>query len=114
MPLTTLPDGSQRNFDKAVSVFQVAESIGAGLAKAALAGKVNGQLVDTSYLMTEDSNLAIITARDDEGVEVLRHSCAHLMAMAVKQLWPQSQVTIGPTIENGFYYDFDIRSEERR
>ena len=108
MPLITLPDGSQRNFDEAVSVFQVAESIGAGLAKAALAGKVNGQLVDTSYLMTEDSNLAIITARDDEGVEVLRHSCAHLMAMAVKQLWPQSQVTIGPTIENGFYYDFDI------
>ncbi|WP_027848612.1 threonine--tRNA ligase [Marinospirillum minutulum] len=108
MPLITLPDGSQRNFDEAVSVFQVAESIGAGLAKAALAGKVDGKLVDTSYLMTEDSNLAIITARDDEGVEVLRHSCAHLMAMAVKQLWPQSQVTIGPTIENGFYYDFDI------
>lgn len=108
MPLITLPDGSQRNFDEAVSVFQVAESIGAGLAKAALAGKVDGKLVDTSYLITEDSNLAIITARDDEGVEVLRHSCAHLMAMAVKQLWPQSQVTIGPTIENGFYYDFDI------
>ncbi|NLW05193.1 MAG: threonine--tRNA ligase [Pseudomonadaceae bacterium] len=108
MPLITLPDGSQRSFDQAVSVFQVAESIGAGLAKAALAGKVNDQLVDTSYLITEDSNLAIITAKDAEGVEVLRHSCAHLMAMAVKQLWPATQVTIGPTIENGFYYDFDI------
>ena len=108
MPLITLPDGSQRSFDQAVSVFQVAESIGAGLAKAALAGKVNDQLVDTSYLITEDSNLAIITAKDAEGIEVLRHSCAHLMAMAVKQLWPATQVTIGPTIENGFYYDFDI------
>ena len=108
MPLITLPDGSQRSFDEAVSVFQVAESIGAGLAKAALAGKVNDQLVDTSHLITEDSHLAIVTAKDTDGVEVLRHSCAHLMAMAVKQLWPQSQVTIGPTIENGFYYDFDI------
>ena len=108
MPLITLPDGSQRSFDKAVSVFQVAESIGAGLAKAALAGKVNDQLVDTSYLITEDSSLAIITAKDAEGVEVLRHSCAHLMAMAVKQLWPHAQVTIGPTITDGFYYDFDI------
>ncbi|GLR63760.1 threonine--tRNA ligase [Marinospirillum insulare] len=108
MPLITLPDGSQRSFDQAVSVFQVAESIGAGLAKAALAGKVNGQLVDTSYLISEDSTLAIVTAKDDDGVEVLRHSCAHLMAQAVKQLWPQSQVTIGPTIEDGFYYDFDI------
>ena len=108
MPLITLPDGSQRDFDQAVSVFQVAESIGAGLAKAALAGKVNDKLVDTSHLITKDSSLAIITAKDDEGVEILRHSCAHLMAMAVKQLWPQSQVTIGPTIENGFYYDFDI------
>lgn len=108
MPLITLPDGSQRSFDQAVSVFQVAESIGAGLAKAALAGKVNDQIVDTSHLITEDSNLAIITAKDAEGIEVLRHSCAHLMAMAVKQLWPATQVTIGPTIENGFYYDFDI------
>ncbi|HKM15653.1 MAG TPA: threonine--tRNA ligase [Marinospirillum sp.] len=108
MPLITLPDGSQRDFDQAVSVFQVAESIGAGLAKAALAGKVDGELVDTSHLITQDSTLAIITAKDVEGVEVLRHSCAHLMAMAVKQLWPQSQVTIGPTIEDGFYYDFDI------
>lgn len=108
MPLITLPDGSQRSFDQAVSVFQVAESIGSGLAKAALAGKVDGKLVDTSHLITQDSSLAIITAKDADGVEVLRHSCAHLMAMAVKQLWPQSQVTIGPTIENGFYYDFDI------
>ncbi len=108
MPLITLPDGSQRSFDEAVSVFQVAESIGAGLAKAALAGKVNNQLVDTNHLITEDSSLAIITAKDADGVEVLRHSCAHLMAQAVKQLWPTAQVTIGPTITDGFYYDFDI------
>lgn len=108
MPVITLPDGSQRQFEQAVSVFQVAESIGAGLVKAALAGKVNGELVDTSHLISENSQLSIITARDAEGVEVLRHSCAHLMAMAVKQLFPQAQVTIGPTIEDGFYYDFDI------
>lgn len=108
MPVITLPDGSQRQFEQAVSVFQVAESIGAGLAKAALAGKVNGELVDTSHLISENSQLSIITARDAEGVEVLRHSCAHLMAMAVKQLFPKAQVTIGPTIEDGFYYDFDI------
>lgn len=108
MPLITLPDGSQRNFEQAVNVFQVAESIGPGLAKAALAGKVNDTLVDTSYLITEDSRLAIITAKDADGLEVLRHSCAHLMAQAVKQLWPNTQVTIGPTIEDGFYYDFDI------
>lgn len=108
MPLITLPDGSQRSFEQAVSVFQVAESIGPGLAKAALAGKVNDELVDTSYLITEDSRLAIITAKDADGLEVLRHSSAHLMAQAVKQLWPATQVTIGPTIEDGFYYDFDI------
>ncbi|MBE0508034.1 MAG: threonine--tRNA ligase [Marinospirillum sp.] len=108
MPVITLPDGSQRQFEQAVSVFQVAESIGAGLAKAALAGKVNGELVDTSHLLSEDSQLSIITAKDAGGVEVLRHSCAHLMAMAVKQLFPKAQVTIGPTIEDGFFYDFDI------
>lgn len=108
MPVITLPDGSKRSFDQAVSVMQVAQSIGPGLAKAALAGKVNDKLVDASYLIEVDSNLAIITAKDPEGVEVLRHSCAHLMAMAVKELWPESQVTIGPTIEDGFYYDFDI------
>ncbi len=107
MPIITLPDGSQRTFDQPVSVAEVAQSIGAGLAKAALAGKVNGELVDTSFRIEEDAALAIITVRDAEGVDVLRHSCAHLMAMAVQQLFPGTQVTIGPVIENGFFYDFD-------
>ena len=107
MPIITLPDGSQRSFEQPVSVAEVALSIGAGLAKAALAGKIDGQLVDTSYLIEGDVALSIITARDAEGVEVLRHSCAHLMAMAVQQLFPGTQVTIGPVVDNGFYYDFD-------
>ena len=107
MPIITLPDGSQRTFDQPVSVAEVAQSIGAGLAKADLAGKVNGELVDTSFRIEEDAALAIITVRDAEGVDVLRHSCAHLMAMAVQQLFPGTQVTIGPVIENGFFYDFD-------
>ncbi|WP_210398197.1 threonine--tRNA ligase [Motiliproteus sediminis] len=106
MPVITLPDGSSRQFDTSVSVHDVAADIGPGLAKAALAGKVNGELVDTSYVMDADAELAIITARDDEGLEVIRHSCAHLMAMAVQSLFPGVQVTIGPVIENGFYYDF--------
>lgn len=106
MPAITLPDGSQRQFDTAVTVAQVAESIGAGLAKAALAGRVNGTLVDTSYKMTDDAELAIITERDPEGLEVIRHSCAHLMAQAVQRLFPEAQVTIGPVIEDGFFYDF--------
>lgn len=107
MPTITLPDGSQRSFDHPVSVAEVAQSIGAGLAKAALAGKVDGQLVDTSYVIEGDVALSIVTAREAEGVEVLRHSCAHLMAMAVQQLFPGTQVTIGPVVDNGFYYDFD-------
>ncbi|MCQ4347507.1 threonine--tRNA ligase [Pseudomonas stutzeri] len=107
MPIVTLPDGSQRSFEQPVSVAEVAQSIGAGLAKAALAGKVDGQLVDTSYVIDGDVALSIITARDAEGVEVLRHSCAHLMAMAVQELFPGTQVTIGPVVDNGFYYDFD-------
>ena len=102
----TLPDGSQRQYDTAVTVAQVAESIGAGLAKAALAGRVDGQLVDTSYLINNDAELAIITERDSEGLDVIRHSCAHLMAQAVQRLFPQAQVTIGPVIEDGFFYDF--------
>ncbi|TVQ73310.1 MAG: threonine--tRNA ligase [Oceanospirillales bacterium] len=106
MPVITLPDGSSRQFDAPVSVFDVAADIGAGLAKAALAGKVNGQLVDTSYTIDEDVQLAIVTARDEEGVDIIRHSCAHLMAMAVQDLFPGAQVTIGPVIDNGFYYDF--------
>jgi threonyl-tRNA synthetase len=102
----TLPDGSKRPFPTAVTIQQVAESIGPGLAKAALAGKVDGRLVDTSFLIESDASLSIITARDSEGLEVIRHSCAHLMANAVKNLFPSAQVTIGPVVENGFYYDF--------
>ncbi len=106
MPVITLPDSTQRRFDEAVTVGAVAAAIGPGLAQAALAGKVNGELVDTSYLINEDATLAIITARDEAGLEVIRHSCAHLLAQAVKQLFPEAQVTIGPVIEDGFYYDF--------
>lgn len=106
MPIITLPDGTEKPFDSSVSVHQVAESIGPGLAKAALAGRANGQLVDTSYLLEEDTALSIITAKDEDGLEVIRHSCAHLLAQAVQQLFPTAQVTIGPVVEDGFYYDF--------
>lgn len=106
MPVITLPDGSQRGFDNPVSVQEVAAAIGPGLAKAALAGKVDGRLVDTSHTIAEDATLALITERDPEGLEIIRHSSAHLLAHAVKQLYPTAQVTIGPVIENGFYYDF--------
>ncbi len=106
MPVITLPDASTRTFNHPVSVHDVAADIGTGLAKAALAGKVNGELVDTSYLIEEDVDLAIVTARDEDGLEVIRHSCAHLMAMAVQELFPGAQVTIGPVINDGFYYDF--------
>ena len=102
----TLPDGSSRRFEKPVSVYAVAVEIGAGLAKAALAGKVNGELVDTSFLIHEDSELAIITAKSDEALELIRHDTAHVMAQAVQELFPGTQVTIGPAIEDGFYYDF--------
>ena len=106
MPTVTLPDGSQRNFDHPVTVHEVAANIGAGLAKAALAGKVDGTLVDTSFLIDHDVKLSIVTDRDAEGVDVIRHSTAHLLAQAVKHLFPTAQVTIGPVIEDGFYYDF--------
>ena len=106
MPAITLPDGSQRDFPNPVSVADVAADIGPGLAKAALAGVVDGREVDTSHVMEQDASLAIITDRDDAGVEVIRHSTAHLLAMAVQQLYPGTQVTIGPVIEDGFYYDF--------
>jgi threonyl-tRNA synthetase len=106
MPTITLPDGSQRVFDHPVSVRDIAAAIGPGLAKAALAGKVDGRLVDTSHVLNQDANLAIITERDPEGLDITRHSSAHLLAHAVKQLYPTAQVTIGPVIENGFYYDF--------
>ena len=104
-----LPDGSQRQFDAAVTVAQVAASIGTGLAKAALAGKVDGKVVDTSFLIEKDADLAIITDKDADGLEVIRHSTAHLLAYAVKDLFPDAQVTIGPVIDNGFYYDFSYK-----
>lgn len=109
MPVITLPDGSQRQFDNPVTVAEVAASIGAGLARAALAGKVNGQLVDTSFCMADDSQLSIITDKDSDGLDVIRHSTAHLLAHAVKELFPEAQVTIGPVIENGFFYDFSYK-----
>jgi len=106
MPVITLPDGSHREYDQAVTVMDVAQFIGSGLAKATLAGKVNGKLVDASALIDHDATLQIVTAKDEEGVDVIRHSTAHLLAQAVKELFPKAQVTIGPVIENGFYYDF--------
>jgi threonyl-tRNA synthetase len=106
MPRITLPDASHRDFDHPVTVGEVAAAIGAGLAKAALAGRVDGILVDTSFLIERDATLAIVTGRDADGLEVIRHSCAHLLAQAVKALFPEAQVTIGPVIEDGFYYDF--------
>ena len=106
MPVITLPDGSQRSYPNPVTVAEVAQSIGAGLARAALAGKVDGVLVDTSHLISADAKLAIITDKDADGVDMIRHSTAHLLAYAVKELFPEAQVTIGPVIENGFYYDF--------
>ena len=101
-----LPDGSERTYAAPLTVAEVAASIGSGLARAALAGKVNGRLVDTSTVLDDNVELAIVTDRDPEGVEILRHSTAHLLAHAVKELYPDAQVTIGPVIENGFYYDF--------
>ncbi len=106
MLVIKLPDGSERNYDAPLSVLEVAQSIGAGLAKATLAAKLNGQLVDASTVIEHDAELQLITAKDDEGLDVIRHSTAHLLAQAVKQLFPEAQVTIGPVIENGFFYDF--------
>ncbi|MGH8643532.1 MAG: threonine--tRNA ligase [Gammaproteobacteria bacterium] len=106
MPIITLPDGSRRNFENSLTVAEVARSIGSGLAQAALAGRVNGRLVDTSWLIEQDAQLEIVTGNDPQGLEVLRHSGAHLLAQAVKALYPTAQVTIGPVIEDGFYYDF--------
>ncbi|MDE2262083.1 MAG: threonine--tRNA ligase, partial [Gammaproteobacteria bacterium] len=109
MPVVTLPDGSQRRFDRPVTVDEVAGDIGAGLRKAALAGRLNGRLVDTSCVIDADASLAIITDKDPAGLEIIRHSTAHLLAQAVKQLFPEAQVTIGPVIEDGFYYDFAFK-----
>ncbi len=106
MPQITLPDGSHRSFDDPVTVMDVAGDIGPGLARATLAGRVDGKLVDASYTIENDAELAIVTDRDEEGLEIVRHSTAHLLAQAVKELYPETQVTIGPVIEDGFYYDF--------
>ncbi|TLZ35591.1 MAG: threonine--tRNA ligase [Gammaproteobacteria bacterium] len=106
MPVVTLPDGSQRRFDHPVTVDEVAAAIGPGLRKAALAGRVNGKLVDTSHVIADDASFAVVTDRDPEGLDIIRHSTAHLLAQAVKELFPDAQVTIGPVIEDGFYYDF--------
>ncbi|WP_039044727.1 threonine--tRNA ligase [Plesiomonas shigelloides] len=108
MPVITLPDGSQRQFDHAVSVMDIARDIGPGLAKACIAGRVNGELVDACDPIENDASVSIITAKDEEGVEILRHSCAHLLGHAIKQLWPDTRMAIGPVIDNGFYYDVDI------
>ena len=106
MPIITLPDGSQRVFEEAVSIMDISQDIGPGLAKATLAGEIDGRLFDASHIIESDTSLRIITDKDPEGLEVIRHSCAHLMAQAVKELFPEAQVTIGPVIEDGFYYDF--------
>ncbi len=108
MPVITLPDGSQRSFEHAVSTYDIAADIGPGLAKACIAGRVNGQRVDACDLIENEANLEIITAKDDDGLEIIRHSCAHLLGHAIKQLFPQVKMAIGPTIDNGFYYDIDL------
>ncbi|WP_081194342.1 threonine--tRNA ligase [Halomonas sp. BC1] len=108
MPIVTLPDGSQRTFDSPLSIMQLAESIGPGLAKACVAGKIDGVLVDAADVIEQDADVSIITARDDEGLEIIRHSCAHLIGHAVKQLYPNAKMAIGPVIDDGFYYDIDF------
>ena len=108
MPVITLPDGSQRSFDHAVSTLDVAADIGPGLAKACIAGRVNGELKDACDLIEQDAELSIITAKNEEGIEILRHSCAHLLGHAIKQMWPETKMAIGPVIDNGFYYDIDL------
>ncbi|QDP01436.1 threonine--tRNA ligase [Thalassotalea sp. PS06] len=111
MPIITLPDGSQRSFENDVSIMQVALDIGPGLAKATIAGRVNGELKDACELITEDSKLQLITSKDADGLEIIRHSCAHLLGHAIKQLWPDTKMAIGPVIDNGFYYDVDLEQK---
>lgn len=108
MPVITLPDGSQRTYDHAVSVMEIAQDIGPGLAQACIAGRVNGQRVDSVDRVTHDAQIVIITAKDKDGIEIIRHSCAHLLGHAIKQLWPDTKMAIGPVIDNGFYYDVDL------
>jgi threonyl-tRNA synthetase len=106
MPVITLPDGSLKRFDRPISVAEIAASIGPGLARAALAGRVDGALVDTAFIVDADAAVSIVTDKDPDGLEVIRHSTAHLLANAVQELFPDAQVTIGPVIEDGFFYDF--------
>ena len=108
MPVITLPDGSKREFNDPISVMGLAQDIGPGLAKSTIAGRINGELVDACELITSDADVAIITSRDIEGIEIIRHSCAHLLGHAIKQLWPDAKMAIGPVIDNGFYYDIDL------
>ncbi|MEX2320179.1 MAG: TGS domain-containing protein, partial [Saccharospirillum sp.] len=108
MPVITLPDGSQRSFEQPVSILQIAEDIGPGLAKNAVAGRIDGARVDLVDVVSQDAAVEIITPKDEDGLEIIRHSCAHLLGHAVKQLWPDARMAIGPTIENGFYYDIDM------
>lgn len=108
MPVITLPDGSQRSFDAPVSIMDVAADIGPGLAKATIAGVVNGEQKDACEIITEDAELRLLTAKDEEGMEIIRHSCAHLLGHAIKQMWPETKMAIGPVIDNGFYYDIDL------
>ena len=107
MPVITLPDGSKREFDQAVTLMQVAEDIGPGLAKATVCGRINGELVDACELIEHDSDISLITGRDAEGIEVILHSFAHLIGHAVKQLYPTAKMAIGPVIDDGYYYDID-------
>ena len=114
MPVITLPDGSQRAYEQPVSTYDVALDIGTGLAKACLAGRVNGVRVDACDLIESDANLEIITSKDEDGLEIIRHSCAHLLGHAIKQLYPHVKMAIGPTIDNGFYYDVDLEHRSSR
>ena len=108
MPVITLPDGSQREFDQPVSILDVAQDIGAGLAKATVAGRIDGELVDACEMIEHDARIEIVTPKDDDGLHIIRHSCAHLLGHAFKQLWPDAKMAIGPVIDNGFYYDVDV------
>ena len=108
MPLITLPDNSIRSFDSPLTVYEVAKNIGSGLAKATVAGRIDGRLMDASELISEDCSLEIVTIKDDQGLEIVRHSCAHLLAHALKQIYPNAQMAIGPVIKDGFYYDIKL------
>ena len=110
MPIITLPDGSEKNYESSVTIEKIATDIGPGLAKAALAGRVNGNLLDTCIPITNDAEIQIITSKDNEGLEIIRHSFAHLLGHAVKQLYPEAKMAIGPVIEDGFYYDISYKN----